>query len=236
MSPNQSSNKKKATKALKSGHQNNQAVLRHYTSLSSLIHMLQQKKITLRSPENWDDKNDVYVLQRYKEKKDLQYLFAICFTAQKRTYHHWRVFAQGTDGVCISFNKSELLEKIAKKGKCFRSGEVVYHSFNRAKNNLKLDDLPFWKTLPYKAEAEYRIIYENKEKPLEQPFIKFDISCIGSVTLSPWLAKPLRNSVEKALRSIEDCTDLRILQSTVTRSSNLLKVVDEILKADTPSK
>lgn len=211
--------------------------------------MLQEKKITLRSPENWDDKNDVYVLQRYKEKKDLQYLLAICFTAQKRTYHHWRVFAPGTDGVCISFNKSDLLEKIAKKGECLekgeclRSREVVYHSFNRAKNNLKLDDLPFLKTLPYKAEAEYRIIYEkkppeneNEKKPLEQVFIEFDTSCIGLVTLSPWLAKPLIKSVKKILNSIQGCERLKIRTSTVTKSSKLFKVVDSLLKADTPSK
>ena len=83
--------------------------LRRYTNLASAIHMLDRKVITLLSPAYWDDRNDAYVLN--KERSTAKSVLALCFAETFETYHHWRVFASGRDGVCIEFDKQKLLTR-----------------------------------------------------------------------------------------------------------------------------
>lgn len=46
-------------------------ILFRYTSLPVLLHMLQSRQITLLSPETWEDRNDAYYLDQYRQKKIL---------------------------------------------------------------------------------------------------------------------------------------------------------------------
>jgi hypothetical protein len=73
---------------------------------------LKEKKITLLDPRSWDDSNDSYYLKLYQEKKGLQSVLALCFTRASETYHHWRIFADGSSGVCISFRRDKLLDAV----------------------------------------------------------------------------------------------------------------------------
>ena len=84
-------------------------ILRRYTSLAALLALLQDKKLTLLSPSLWEDRNDAFYMGEYKSKKELQTLLALCFTESDETYHHWRVFTHGSDGVCIHFKREALL-------------------------------------------------------------------------------------------------------------------------------
>ena len=52
---------------------------RRYTNLADLIYILREKRITLRDPQRWDDRNDSYYLKKYKESKNLETLLALCF-------------------------------------------------------------------------------------------------------------------------------------------------------------
>ena len=76
-------------------------ILNRYTSLPIALDVLSQKRITLLSPETWEDRNDAYYLERYRVKKELCCVLAICFSIRPETFHHWRVFSSGSAGVCI---------------------------------------------------------------------------------------------------------------------------------------
>ena len=69
-------------------------VLRRYTDLPALLYLLRTRSITLLDPSSWDDKNDSYYLEKYKEKKSLQTVLALCLSTAEETYHHWRVVFQ----------------------------------------------------------------------------------------------------------------------------------------------
>lgn len=82
---------------------------RRYTNLASTIHLLQHRAITLLNPATWDDKSDTYYMAEYKRLKQAQTVLALCFAESRETYHHWRIFSYGTDGICLEFDKQELL-------------------------------------------------------------------------------------------------------------------------------
>jgi hypothetical protein len=88
-------------------------VLRRYTNLAATIHMLRSREITLLSPGTWDDRNDAYYMAEYKRRKNLKTLLALCFANCEETYHHWRVFSHGADGVRIEFDKNLLLRALS---------------------------------------------------------------------------------------------------------------------------
>jgi len=93
----------------------NEDYLKRFTDIPALIYLLKQRAITILDPISWDDTNDSYYLTVYKEKKSLKTLLALCFTETSETYHHWRVFAGGSSGVCITFKREELLD-VGKSG------------------------------------------------------------------------------------------------------------------------
>ena len=84
-------------------------ILRRFTNLAATIHMLRTRTITLLDPGTWDDKNDAFFMAQYKRQKDLKALLALCFADCPETYHHWRVFSHGADGVRVEFDKALLL-------------------------------------------------------------------------------------------------------------------------------
>src|SRR5689334_5694440 len=100
-------------------------VLRRYTSLPSLLHLLQNKKITLLSPSTWEDRNDAFFLSRYKELKGLKSVLALCFAESHERYHHWRVFTHGSAGVCIEFDREPFVA-YSRTLKNVRAKKVTY--------------------------------------------------------------------------------------------------------------
>jgi hypothetical protein len=84
-------------------------ILKRYTDIPALIYMLQKSEITLLDPASWDDKNDIFFLQQYKSKKELKTLLALCFTQASETFHHWKVFANGSSGYALPLSKVSCL-------------------------------------------------------------------------------------------------------------------------------
>lgn len=189
---------------------------RRYTNLAALIHLLQTKKITLLNPANWDDKNDAHFMAEYKRLREAQTVLAICFAEAAETYHHWRVFSSGADGVCISFDKKGLLAAFDKiEGITKR--KVRYELVDTVAGwpELKADDLPFLKRKPYQAESEYRVVYENKHRSFEHFDVDIELSLIKSITLSPWMPQAFKTSVKKAINTIDGCGSIEVVQSTL---------------------
>ena len=197
-----------------------------YTNLAAAIYLLKTKKLTLLSPIKWDDKNDVFFMKTYKKRKSAKTILSLCFVEGAETYHHWKVFANGPNGVSINFEKNKLLS-IFDKDNNIEHGPVKYMSVQQMENSQqKISKLPFLKRYPYRGEEEYRVIYVDTEKLYRSKGYDIDLRWIKWIRLSPWMPKPLVRSVKETLKSISGCTDLKILQSTVTNNKRWKDVVN----------
>jgi len=191
-------------------------VLRRYTNLAAAIHLLQTKNITLLNPATWDDTNDAYFMAEYKRYKKAKSVLALCFTMQSETYHHWHVFSNGSDGVCIDFEKDTLLPTFGS-GPTIRLGLVRYRKIKEltASKSIDVETLPFLKRLPYEDEREFRVVYVSKSSAVEFKDYPVKVAWIRRITLSPWMSRALAASVRDNLRAIEGCARLKISRSTL---------------------
>jgi hypothetical protein len=192
--------------------------VRRYTTMSSALQILKQKKIVLLNPTKWDDSNDVYFMDLYKEKSSSKSVLALCFTMAFETYHHWKVFSPGLEGVCIEFHREPLENSINQKPQ-FRSGPVQYLRVKdlKALSSSDYHHLPFIKRVGYSDEKEWRIIAETHE---DIEFMNFDIEIgwISGITFNPWISQPLADNLRKVIKQV--CPELRapLRSSTLTNS------------------
>lgn len=187
--------------------------LRRYTSLASAIDLLWERRLTLLSPSSWDDGNDRHYLERYLKAKGEGSVLALCFARTRETYHHWRVFTSGTEGVCIEFDSQRLIESLPTN---VSHGEVKYVKIRDISNYV--DDVerwPFLKRYPYEDEQEYRLIWYVPEPDELARHFPVDLSIVDRVTTSPWLPGALHQSVSSILRSIPGCGDLDVHRTTL---------------------
>ena len=207
---------------------------RRYTNLAAAIHLLQTKEITLLDPASWDDKNDAYFMQEYKAIRGFTNVFAICFAQTEETYHHWRVFSAGVDGVCIEFDKDKILSAF-DGDRAIRKGPVTYRLIDTLRKRAEIDveELPFLKRKPYEPECEYRVVYaEEGAEPKAVQAFAIELGWIRRITLSPWMHDSLRLSVATTLRSIPGCSNLKVARSTLVGNREWQALTQ---KARTPS-
>lgn len=192
--------------------------LRRYTNLPVVIRMLKTGKITFLDPATWDDKNDSYFMELYKDARHLRTLLALCFSQETETYHHWRVFADGPSGVCVSFKKQELIAAVQRRrGVTVR--EVSYLRLNDLESRTrKIDNLPFLKRAPFEAEREFRFIFTSRRDEYDALDVDIPLACIDRIYLSPWMPAPLADSVKEVLNDIAGPKQFRISRSTLIQN------------------
>ena len=192
--------------------------LLRYTNLPVLLDILYNKKLTLLNPTSWDDRNDSYYIELYKKKKKLKTVLALCFTTKSETYHHWKVFSDGSSGVCIQFKKDELLDYL-ERIRGIESDYVFYRLIRQLQSDPPdLDKLPFLKRQPYKDEGEFRVIYKNKNREMETKSIGFGLECIEKINLSPWLPDTVADTVKRVIKDIPYCSKIRVSKTTLVES------------------
>ena len=193
-------------------------LLRRYTDVTSLLHMLTHKEITLLDPATWDDKNDSEYLESYKKKNKLKSLLALCFTEAPETHHHWKVYSPGNSGVCIRFDKTALLRCVDRNRNVIHES-VTYKTIDELENiSPKIEALPFLKRFPFRDEEEYRLIYTSKETQHKLKDIAIDLSSIERIVLSPSLHKSLAATLRATIKTIDGCKDIRIHRTTLNES------------------
>jgi len=193
--------------------------LRRYIDLPALIYLLSERKLTLLSPQTWDDKNDSYFLELYRKKKRLKTVLAACFTESSETYHHWRVYTSGNSGVCIVFDEKKLFLAVDRY-EGIRRARVQYLTLRRVRGQrLKVNDLPFRKRYAFGAESEYRIIRQSKRSLGESVDLDIPLSCIVRVVISPWMHAELSGYVGGLLARIPGCAKLKVTRSSLISSS-----------------
>jgi hypothetical protein len=195
---------------------NHLEMLHRYTDLTATLHLLRAKTITLLDPEKWNDRNDAHFMAEYKRAKSAKSVLALCFAERNESYHHWRVFSHGSDGVRIEFDKEMLLSTFAKDDRV-KMGYVRYKKVEEVRQSkfIKIESLPFLKRFPYEDEGEFRIIYVDNQNPMDHKDYRIEIDWIRRITLSPWIHKDLYKSVKLTLRAIEGCSGLKISRSTL---------------------
>src|SRR5271166_756626 len=164
-----------------------------YTSIPATLDVLCRKQIALLDPENWDDRNDRYYMNLYKDYKKIRGLYGLCASTVTETYHHWRVFTKSENGACIVFNKDRLETRL-KTIPDIRFGNINYKTLNQMEthntdNKVIPALLPFLKRKGFKDEAEYRIIAENNSEQSSTYPVNIDLGCIERITINPWLPK-----------------------------------------------
>lgn len=195
---------------------------RRYTYVPALIQLLTTRHLTLLDPQMWDDRNDSFFLSTYKTKKKLRSVLALCFTTAPETYHHWRVFAPGSSGVCVQFDISSLRQSMEKAGLQFK--EVKYLNLKElSKKTPKISQLPFIKRSQFSPEKEVRAIWESETDDEDAFDVRIDLSSIKRITLSPWLHPSLRKSLVSAINHIDKCQDLKVVRSTLIENQRWKK-------------
>lgn len=190
-----------------------------YTALPSLISILKYRQLTLLDPSSWDDKNDSQFLLLYREKKRLKSVLALCFTQASQTYHHWRVFAPGSSGVCLEIDRAQL-EESAKKVPGTRVRDVDYWTLPVIRRKtLRTEQLPFVKRSAFRPESEVRLLWESRTVLRTSTTVPLELKAIRRITLSPWLHASLATDIKDVLRSIEGCGNLPVFRSTLTSNA-----------------
>ena len=187
------------------------SVFHRYTNLAATIHLLKTKNITLLNPTTWDDRNDAYFMAEYKRLKNAKAVLTLCFAGGRETYHHWRVFANGIDGIRVTFDKEKLLTALDGDSR-IKHGYVNYKLIKNV-NKLNAEELPFLKRVPFVDESEYQAVYADRREAEEYVNYEIEIRWIRRITVSPWMPAPLSRSVIRVLKSIEACSSLSIRRS-----------------------
>jgi hypothetical protein len=197
--------------------------LRRYTELPYLLHALHTKKLTLLSPASWGDKNDCRYLQTYKDGKSLKSVLAMCFTEASETYHHWKVFAGDSSGVCIQFDKERLLAGLVRPG--IRVGAVNYPTIKSIRQTVPtLEDIPFTKRYPFRDEKEFRILYEDANQSMDILDVDLEIGAITRVVLNPWLPGQVVRSVKALVKAVPGCNQLKVYQSSLVNNGEWQRI------------
>lgn len=200
------------------------STLKRYTNLASLISILKNRELTLLDPSKWEDRNDSHYLLQYSERKGFKSLYALCFTKEPETSHHWKAFSPGSDGVCIKILAEPFLAQL-NSIKEIVHGDVEYKLIDEVETEaLTIDQLPFLKRYPFRDEAEYRVIFRKKVASKSKTHaIPFETSLIQGITLSNSLPKELRGPLAALLNEIDGCADIKISRSTLNENSRWKK-------------
>lgn len=200
--------------------------LNRFTTLPFLLDFLVTKKLVLLNPSSWDDKNDSQIIEAYKKKANIKNVFALCFTHERETIHHWQAFAKGSDGCCIEFSAEKLFE-IFDKTKELRHGIVQYKKINDVKpSTYVLSEIPFIKRKPYEFEREYRVIWEG-ETTDEYFKIEVPLEAINKITISGEMPESVFKSFKFIIRENLKMLNIKIYRSTVYKNKTWIKKFQE---------
>jgi hypothetical protein len=196
------------------------SLLRRYTELPYVVDLLQSRELVLLSPRSWDDRNDSYYIEQYARIRNLKSTYAVCLAEAPETYHHWRVFSNGSGGACIVFKKEKLLRNI-RKISGIRTGSVQYRTIRELRTKPPTPkNLPFLKRYAFIDEQEYRLFLGIPGIGPATFRCQIALSTIEKITLSPWLPKSVADNVRKTLKSIDGCSSIRIFRSTLVENED----------------
>lgn len=209
--------------------------LRRYTTLPFLFDILKTKSLTLLDPRNWDDQDDSYYIELYKQHKGLKSVLVLCFAESKESYHHWKIYSGNSSGVCIEFRKEIFFQNLKDQG--LKAGYVGYKTMTQFKRMPpEISQFPFTKAKAFEDEREFRIIYEDKNQEYMTRKIPLDINSIEKIVLNPWITETVCASLKAVIGKIEGCEEIEVTRTTVTNNEKWKKLGRDLLLGPSISK
>ena len=161
-------------------------------------------------------------MQAYVRRAKTGSAVALCFTDRAETYHHWKVFApgsQGAAGICISFKKSSILSLARRETMLY--GMVNYKSLDAIKEGgFETDEVPFLKRLAFKDEKEFRLVCPCDSEGVISRSFKLPPDAIQSITINPWMPRVVAASVADTLLELRGERDYKVDQSTLIENEH----------------
>jgi len=208
--------------------------LRRYTTLPFLIDILNKKSLTLLDPKSWEDKNDSYYIELYKECQRLKAVLVLCFAESKENYHHWKIYSGNSSGVCVGFRKDILVQNLSAQG--IKLDYVLYTTLTQIKRNQpKISQLPFIKRFAFRDEKEYRAIYEDRIQEYKTKEFQIDVNSIESIVFNPWIPESVFGSLKDVIRKINGCEKIWITRTTLTDNEKWKKIGRDIIRNNIPN-
>lgn len=208
--------------------------VRRYTTLSNVLYSLIKRKLVLLNPSTWDDKNDVQFLEFYRARQNIGSLFALCCTLATETYHHWKVFAPGIEGICIEFDRRRLEARLDLLAPKVRYDTMKYKPISALEgySSSVIEQLPFLKREGYRDEKEWRIISSDPSLALKTIEIDFSLEDIHLIRLNPWMPESLIENTRTVIKSLPDCANISVQSSSLTNNTRWIAAGQKI--ADIP--
>lgn len=186
--------------------------LYRYTQLRHALTLLRTKRIAMREPSGWEDKNDQTVIDMYRARRGSELVRVLCMTSTPDTYHHWKLYGKDNSAVAIVFNRT-ILNEWAKRITGLQLRSVRYVKLNDIDDeHIELHDLPFIKRWGYRSEKEWRLLYEARNPNL---FSELDlpVDALMRVVINPWVSGDELRAIEVKLRSAWGSDELSISQT-----------------------
>lgn len=197
--------------------------LRRYTHLPAVISMLATQRLALLEPDGWEDEADRAFVELYAKKKK-KTVRVLCFTSSRPRFHHWKVFADGPAGVCVTFDYVALRQAVSSSKPSAKFLAASYKTIKAiGRSTPSLRSLLVLKRDGFRDEGEVRLVLEGSGHLTNPEYIQFPLSCIKEIALSPWLPKSLADDTKKVLRSISHPRKLKIYQSRLLRNDVWMK-------------
>lgn len=204
----------------------NTGTLFRYTNLASVLHSLRTRTLTLLTPTLWEDENDRYFMEQYQLQSGWGSVLALCFTTASESFHHWKVFAAGQDGVRIHLSADAVRDAVREQNADFR--KVCYRQIRELRNKqLTTEELPFVKRWPYRDEEEFRLVVRCRESLVASKSFDISPTAIQKVVLSPWLHESLHDTVRATIKSVKDCSGIPVHGTTLLKNSEWMSLADK---------
>ena len=192
--------------------------VKRYTTLASALDILRHQRLTLLNTRSWDDTNDAYFVDLYKEHAKVEAVLALCCTMAPERYHHWKIFSNGIEGICLELKRRPL--ELSLPAQDASSGPVDYETLATVEKLTEADalQLPFLKRQGFRDEREWRIIAHRKDPHLTACHIPIDHSWIHRVVLNPWMPESLSATIRAVIKSQPGCEKVSVVSSHLTNS------------------
>jgi hypothetical protein len=197
-------------------------IFERYMSLEKLYKILESGKMEFSDPSYWSDENDLAVVDAYRRKQQAKYVRILCFTQQDESTLMWSTYASSKTGCRVRFIARNF-KKAIKTIPNITYNKVKYQPYKPELTEDDIDNLPFIKRTPYKAEQEYRIVWYGNSLNNLPVIPATDI--IWGIWLSPSLSREEAKGEKEKLRHFKKMypSIQQINKSTVLHEKRFIK-------------
>lgn len=191
--------------------------LYRYTKHQYALEMIRTKEIVIPEPRGWDDVNDLEGLLQYQRIVGLVGLGVLCMTSEPDTYHHWKLYAHGQEGIALVFDRKKMREW-ARTHRGTRLQSIRYVRMQDLKDlDVSLTRLPYLKRWGYRSEREWRLLYEADVS--SQLFkLPFPSEALSRIVINPWANIDEYAEMKDEYESILDRRVVRVTRTELVNS------------------